>query len=236
MTSSPPPARPITRLRWHTLAMVRLRSTVVIAVVISAVALGTSVLSGFAPVTGDPGVTPITERQRASIRTTILDSRWSQVAGEYPEAIRPEVTVAPTVPDHDWASVIVQCLELGGIVADIVNGVPTYGSAGQSPLEVAVRYYLCEAGHPSESQVASHFTPAQSVALYDYYLRVVRPCLLTAGAPSPASPDRSAVASLAGLAGWNPYQVIWTRGMPATTLAYLQQRCPPTPAWLNLGP
>ena len=216
--------------------MVRLRSTVVIVGVIAAVVLGTTVLSGCVRVTSDSGSAPFTASQRASVRTMILDSKWSQVAGEYPEAIRPKVTMAPTVPDHGWASAIVQCLKSGGIVAYIVNGVPTYGSAGQTPLEVAVRYYLCEAGHPSESQVASYFTPAQSAALYDYYLRVVRPCLMSAGAPSPASPDRSAVVSLAGLAGWNPYQVIWTSSIPARTESYLEQRCPPIPAWLNLGP
>ena len=244
MKPNRPSARPITRLRWHTLAMVRLRSTVVIPVVIPvviaavivAVVLGNTALSGWVPVSTDSGAAHFSARERASIRTAILDSKWSQVVGEYPEAIRPTVTMALTVPDHEWASVMVQCLKSGGISAYIVNGSPTYGSAGQTPLEVAVRYYLCEAGHPSESQVASHFSPAQAAALYDYYLRVVRPCLLSAGAPSPASPDRSAVASLAGLAGWNPYQVIWTSSMSARTETYLEQRCPPIPAWLNLEP
>lgn len=212
--------------------MVRLRPVALTAAVLVAAAA----LSGCAPTDGDSGAAPLTDRQRASIRTTILDAKWSQVAAEYPEAIRPKVTMAPTVPDHDWPAAMVACLKSSGIVAYVTNGVPTYGSAGQTPLEVAVRYYGCEGAHPSESQVASYFTPAQSVALYDYYLQVVRPCLLTAGAPSPASPDRSAAEGLAGLAGWNPYQVIWTSSMPTTTLAYLQRRCPPTPSWLNLEP
>lgn len=212
--------------------MVRLREVVA---VVAAMAL-TVLLSGCMTVRVGAVADPLSGGQRAIIRSTILDSKWSQVAAEYPEAIRPAVTIAPTVADHDWAPAMVECLRSSGIQAYIENGDPIYGSAGQSPLEVAVRYYSCEAGHPSESQVASHFTAAQSTALYNYYLRVVRPCLLTAGAPTPASPDRSAAASVAGLAGWNPYQVIWTSGMPATTLAYLEQRCPPTPAWLNLEP
>ena len=177
---------------------------------------------------------PLGPLQRAIIRNSIIDSKWSQVAAEYPEALQPKITMAPTVSDHNWAPAIVKCLKTAGIVAYIENGAPIYGSAGQTPLEVAVTFYACEVGHPSESQVAAHLTRAQSGALYDYYLQVVRPCLLAAGAPSPASPDRSAASSLAGIAGWNPYQVIWTSSMAATTQAYLEQRCPPTPAWLNL--
>jgi hypothetical protein len=223
-------ARPITRLRWHTLAMVRTRG---ISAVVAALAVAI-LLSGCVQSSAGADASPLSALQRAIIRNSILDSKWSQVAADYPEAIRPAVTMSPTVADHDWAPAIVKCLRSGGIMAHTENGEPIYGSAGQSPLEVAVLYYSCGAGHPSESQVASHLTRAQSSALYDYYLRVVRPCLLTAGAPTPASPDRSAVASIAGLAGWNPYQVIWTSAMPATTQTYLEQRCPPTPAWLNL--
>ena len=212
--------------------MVRLRGVVA---ALSALAVAAMLSGCVAPSSGgDAG--PLSPLQRAIIRNSILDSKWSVVAAEYPEAIRPAVRMAPTVTDHDWAPEMVKCLGTAGIVAYIQNGVAVYGSAGQTPLEVAVRYYACEAGHPSESQVASHFSASQSTALYDYYLRVVRPCLLAAGAPSPASPDRSAVASLAGLAGWNPYQVIWTSSMPATTQSYLEQRCPPIPTWLNLGP
>ena len=212
--------------------MGRLRATAAIAAVVTAITL----LGGCVPVNGESGAVVFTDRQRASIRTTILDSKWSPVAAEYPEAIRPEVATMVTVPDHDWPDAMVECLRLAGIVAHVVNGNAVYGSAGQTPLEVAVSFYSCEAGHPAESQVASYFTPAQSAALYDYYLRIVRPCLLTAGAPSPASPDRSAAVGLAGLAGWNPYQVIWTSTITAQTRTYLEQRCPPTPTWLNLTP
>ena len=212
--------------------MGRLRAPAAIVAVVTAITL----LAGCVPVNRESGAVVFSDRQRASIRTSILDSKWSPVATEYPEAIRPEVTMMVTVSDHDWPDAMVECLRSAGIVAHVVNGNAVYGSAGQTPLEVAVGFYSCEVGHPAESQVASYFTPAQSAALYDYYLGVVRPCLLTAGAPSPASPDRSAVVGLAGLAGWNPYQVIWTSTITAQTRSYLEQRCPPTPTWLNLTP
>jgi hypothetical protein len=193
-------------------------------------------LSGCAAAPAVAPVSPLSDTERGSIRTAILNASWSDVAAQYPEAIRPPVRVQPTVADFDRSEAIVACLHSSGIIAAVSDGTVLYGnSTGQTQLEVAVAFYSCEASHPSQSQIAAYLNNSQSMALYNYYLSVVRPCLLTAGAPSPASPDRSAVAGLAGLAGWNPYQVIWTSGMPRTTIAYLERRCPPTPEWLDLG-
>jgi hypothetical protein len=183
------------------------------------------------------GEAPLSGSRRAAIRTELLDSAWAGIAADYPEAIRPKITMAPTVPDHDWAAEVVSCLASTGIVATEADGGVHYGSgSGRTQLEVAVEFYSCEAGHPAESQVAAKLTKKQSAALYDYYIDLVRPCLLSVGAPSPASPDRSAVEGLAGLAGYNPYQVIWTSGMSRQSVSYLESRCPPVPPWLNLEP
>jgi hypothetical protein len=199
------------------------------------VALAASVLL-LAGCAGGPAGSPISQAERESIRTDILDARWQPVADQYPEALRPRVVIAPTVPDHDWPAAVIGCLHrLGFVAVQSVGGVEYRNGRGKTPLEYAVALYSCEGSHPAESAVAARLGPRQSASLYGYYLNVVRPCLLLAGAPSPASPDRSAVESLAGLAGWNPYQVIWTSGIPASRLDYLEQRCPPVPVWLNLG-
>jgi hypothetical protein len=183
-----------------------------------------------------PSRPPLSGAERASIRADLLDSRWALVREQYPEAIRPAITVGPTIPDHGWPETVVRCLHGLGFVAVPSGGGVEYRSGGGKPqLEFAVARYSCEAAHPAESAVAAHLRSGQSAALYGYYLNVVRPCLLLAGAPSPVSPDRSAVVHLAGLAGWNPYQVIWTSGISDTALGYLEQRCPPVPVWLNLG-
>jgi hypothetical protein len=183
-----------------------------------------------------PASSPLSEAQRSSIRTELLDARWQPVSEEYPEALRPSVAIAPTVPDHDWPEAVIACLRgLGFVAVQSGGGVEYRNGLGKTPLEYAVALYACEGSIPAESAVAARLEPRQTASLYGYYLNVVRPCLLLAGAPSPASPDRSAVESLAGLAGWNPYQVIWTSGTPAARLDYLERRCPPVPAWLNLG-
>lgn len=198
-------------------------------------ALGASVLL-LSGCVGWPATSPISQAERDGIRTELLDALWQPVADQYPEAQRPGVAIASTVPDHDWPAVVIDCLHrLGYVAVQSAGGVEYRNGNGKTPLEFAVALYSCAGSHPAESWVAARLGPRQSASLYGYYLNVVRPCLLLAGAPSPASPDRSAVESLAGLAGWNPYQVIWTSGIPASRLSYLEQRCPPVPVWLNLG-
>ncbi|WP_222706651.1 hypothetical protein [Lacisediminihabitans profunda] len=199
------------------------------------VALAASVLL-LAGCSGGPATSPLSQADRVSIRTELLDARWQSVTDQYPEALRPRLSIAPTVPDHDWPAAVIVCLHrLGFVAVQSGGGVEYRNGRGKTPLEYAVALYTCEGSHPAESAVAARLGPRQSASLYGYYLNVVRPCLLLAGAPSPASPDRSAVESLAGLAGWNPYQVIWTSGVPASRLDYLERRCPPVPAWLDLG-
>lgn len=175
-------------------------------------------------------------KDKAAIRSRILDRNWETIASEYPEAIRPDIGNSRTVADHDWNDVMIACLRESGIVADASEGLVGYTrSNGQTQLEVAVHFYSCAASNQSVSEITPFLDRAKTLALYDYYLNTVRPCLLSIGANSPRSPDLSAARGPEGLGGWNPYQTIWVTGVSTQTVRYLEQRCPPTPAWLNLG-
>lgn len=175
-------------------------------------------------------------KDKATIRSRILDRAWATVQLEYPEAIRPDIRNSRTVSDHDWTDVMIGCLRASGIVADASEGLVGYTrSNGQTQLEVAVHFYSCAASNQSVSEVTPFLDKAKTMALYDYYLNTVRPCLLSVGAYSPPSPDLSAAKNPEGLGGWNPYQTVWVTGVSTQTVRYFEQRCPPTPAWLNLG-
>jgi hypothetical protein len=179
---------------------------------------------------------PMSDDQRAAIRSAILNLTWAEVEAQYPEAIRPQVSMGRTVPDHEWNDVVVACLRADGIVAQVSRGKVLYGSTeGQHQVDVAVIYYLCQASHPSESQVVWFLDETQTTALYDYYFDIVRPCLLSAGAPSQPSPPGAQAREAVALDGWNPYQLVWASGVAPEVLKYLEHRCPPVPAWLNLG-
>jgi hypothetical protein len=178
----------------------------------------------------------IDDRERATIRSHILNDLWGPVASQYPEAIRPVVSVARTVPNHEWAQTVVDCLRGQGITAGVVGGGVSYlSSSGQTQLEYAVANYTCSAQYPSESAVVRLLTPALAEADYRYQVTVVRPCLLIAGAPSPASPNRELADSINSLGRWNPFQVIWAGNYPRGAVRYWEQRCPPVPVWLDVA-
>ena len=203
----------------------------VVAVLLASAGL----LSACSPIVGSP----LTAADRAAVRSAILASAWRDVSAQYPEALRPEVVVSTTLADHEWRRQLVLCLRDRGITARLAEGQVTYSSSnGQPPLEVAVSFYSCTMSHPSVAVVQQYLDDAQSYALHNYYLNSVRPCLIAAGVPSPLPRLRSASETLSGLpvpSSWNPYEIVSASKISPVALGALEQRCPPIPAWLNLG-
>lgn len=182
---------------------------------------------------------PLSARERTHIRTALLESEWADVESQYPEAIRPPVQMSATVPDQVSSRPLVSCLSERGIEAFGSDGSITYGSSnGQTPLEVAVAFYSCRAGNPTTSQVSRYLDDLESYALHNYYVDSVRPCLLAAGAHSELpriSPAAQTLSGLPAASSWNPYSEVWASDPSPAALGFLEQRCPPVPAWLNLG-
>ncbi len=178
----------------------------------------------------------IDDRERAVIRSHILNDQWAVVASQYPEAIRPVVNVSRVVPDHEWAQTVVDCLRGQGINAEAVRGGVFYlSSSGRTQLEYAVENYACSARYPSQSSVVHLLNGALAAANYRYEITVVRPCLLIAGAPSPPFPSHELAGGVGAGGGWNPFELIWAGDYPAGTVRYWEERCPLVPAWLELA-
>ncbi len=186
-----------------------------------------------------PPPSPLSDAERAELRSQIVDGQWLPVARDYPEAVRPDIRNTAVVPDRDWPADIRTCMRDAGflVTVDSSTGVVSYeSSAGKTPLEYAVRRYSCGAQYVTVSDVTGRLTTKQYLSLMAYYLNAVRPCLLAAGAPSPAPPGRSAfVAGDAQGRTWNPFEELWSRHTSRYALGYLETRCPPVPSWLDLA-
>lgn len=184
-----------------------------------------------------PAVDPLGAGRRAQIRQAILDAHWAGVVRDYPDGLRPTVPTVRPVTDHDQPAVFFACMRASGVPASPTdNGFRYNSSLGQSLLEFEAVRYVCEASSPSESEVVSYLSGTSRAALFDYQSKVVRPCLLSVGAKSPAPPDGGPAYYLsAALAAWNPYMEILAAKPRSSTVAYLEQRCPPIPAWLDLS-
>ncbi|CAN5536223.1 hypothetical protein BH10ACT4_BH10ACT4_04030 [soil metagenome] len=199
-----------------------------------AIAVSMVLLAGCAAA---PAVDPLGAGRRAQIRQAILDAHWAGVVRDYPDGLRPTVPTVRPVTDHDQPAVFFACMRASGVPASPTdNGFRYNSSLGQSLLEFEAVRYVCEASSPSESEVVSYLSGTSRAALFDYQSKVVRPCLLSVGAKSPAPPDGGPAYYLsAALAAWNPYMEILAAKPRSSTVAYLEQRCPPIPAWLDLS-
>ena len=180
---------------------------------------------------------PLGPQRRQQIREAILDAHWAPIVADYPDALRPTVHSMKPVSDHDQPATVLACLRSTGIAASPTdNGFRYNSSLGQSQLEFEAVRYVCSASSPSESEVESYLSGSSRAALFDYQATIVRPCLLAAGAMSPAPPDGGPAYYLsAALAAWSPFMQILASKPRVGTVAYLEKRCPPLPAWLELA-
>jgi hypothetical protein len=176
---------------------------------------------------------PLSADDRARILTRIQDEAWSQV--DYPEALRPPVPAGATLADKDWIAAVVRCLRNVGF--EVTQRGLMFGylsSQGQTPLEFAVRSYVCSIKNPRLGAVAVYLDDDQLGIIYDYYTQIVRPCLLLAGESSPVPPERGEFVDRFFLYGWHPYDAVWEANPGADRLAEIERKCPPVPTWLNL--
>ena len=199
-----------------------------------AFAAGVLMLAGCATT---PPPDPLGPQRRVQIRQAVLDAHWADVVRDYPDALRPEVPTVRPVTDHDHPAVFFACMRASGVPASPTdNGFRYNSSLGQSRLEFEVVRYVCEAAAPSESEVVSYLSGTSRAALFDYQRTIVRPCLLSVGARSAAPPDEGQAYYLsAALAAWSPFGEILAAKPRPSAVAYLEQRCPPLPAWLDLS-
>jgi hypothetical protein len=151
---------------------------------------------------------PVSGAEARHIRSVLADRAWAPVAANYPEALRPEITVHQTVSDRDWPARMVSCLRAVGITAREEGGGVIYSSGGTTSVEFAVYYYSCQAAWPIQSQVSAFLKPRQLQALSSYYRNVVQPCRVVFGRDGTNSPPR---------------------------FGFAQRMCPSVPSWLNLN-
>jgi len=182
-----------------------------------------------------PPPAPVSAEDRARIRSEILESQWAPIAATYPEAVRPKSTVTHTVPDFEWATDVVGCLNRLGNSAKTTDGSFVYSStAGETAIDYAVVGYLCTSSWVKLSDVQGRLTGRQEGDFENFEIHQVRPCLLLAGARSSSPPTDIQASGLFDLAGWSPFDLVRAKASRAQ-LDYLEQRCPPIPVWMDLA-
>lgn len=198
------------------------------AIALACVAL----LAGCAPTAVDP----MNDQLRSAIRQDRADRAWDTVREQYPEALRPQITVGPVLDDMAWATATQKCFKDEGFI--VVRDGTTFqysSSQGQSPLQFAVAQYHCAIAEPSLSELAGYLDVNQLGALYDYYLERVQPCLALSGVTTSTPPSREQFEAGYGSTSWTPFLAVTkAKKTDVDHLTVLERACPPLPEWLHL--
>jgi len=196
--------------------------------------VGIIFLAGCAPTTRS---VELSSAERAAIRVDVQTQHWKVVTSQFPDATRPQVTVAHTAHDGNWQASMVECLRADGFTVLVDGRYFQFGrTAARTPEDFALVTYRCISRYPAAEEVMHFLDSDRLEALFRYYVGTVRPCLLVSGVPSGALRTwlrfpRSAETR----DSWNPYRLAWQSSLSVSRVSFIQQLCPPLPGWMDLA-
>jgi hypothetical protein len=201
---------------------------------------GALCLCALAGCASPPPPVPLSAAQRMERLQQGFDRYWQAIRGEYPDAVRPDVSIVQIQGTGTLAQLLRACLRKEGVVGLSVSldgtiGVTPAGSA-QGPQQLerqAIGLYSCSVQYPPRDLYDSFLSDSQLGALWDYYVGFLEPCLEFSGHGVSTAPGRREFID-GYYAGerWNPYNGISF----ASSLAGdgdILKRCPANPPWLK---
>lgn len=215
--------------------MVGVRSSRIVAVVAAAASLW--LLAGCAPA---PAPVPLTATQRVARLHAGFDSYWKTIADEYPDAVRPEVSIVQIQAGANLAQLLRSCLRSAGVTGMSVSSDGTIGvdratthPSVQELERQEIALYTCSVRYPRRDLYDSFLSDSQLGALWEYYVGFLEPCLEFSGHAVSVAPGRAAFISgyYEGVR-WNPYNGISFASNRLGDRDILR-RCPPRPRWLG---
>lgn len=128
---------------------------------------------------------------------------------QFPEADVPTVERVRFVELDEWAVVTASCLTDEGFYAEATsNGLSSSADPGQEQ-ELAVATYVCALKYPTNPRTNIPLNDDQKRFLYEYYTRVLTPCVEAEGFQVPPPPTQQSYIETYGNEGsWNPYALV----------------------------
>lgn len=205
------------------------RSRIAAILTVLTVSVGVGGCSGFVLLPAPPAPTLADADQPAAIEA-YLDGRWKGIVAMYPGAVRPDVDLVRIIEPNEWARMQESCVRDQGfdVTANNQGGI----SISEIPIEqqesLAIAQFACEAMYPVDLSWDLPLTDDELSYLYDYFTKVLTPCLESHGidVPEPSSRTTFVDSYVAGDA-WNPYvNVMGTRGVQ---WGDINKKCPQAP-------
>lgn len=157
------------------------------------------------------------------------DDLWERVVSEFPEAIRPDVSVVREVSLDGWPQAQADCLTSAGFPSRVDDGALSTSVEDAQREPYLIESYRCLVQFPLSPEYTTPLDADQLASLYDYFARDLVPCLESQGYEVGAVPTRqSFVERYYGEEPWTPYLIVGPT-VPLDDLAPLEKACPQLP-------
>jgi hypothetical protein len=173
----------------------------------AAVGLTVLVLSACA---AQPRPAPLTPEEVAAFEQQVDDDMWANTGLD--ESERPTLPRGPYVSSEESNRAVNAC----AAEMDV---------AGQS---AEFRFYVCYQATPMSPATLGYFSGEERLALYDYFQKMLIPCLELHGVHVQSAPPRWHTGEGPDRLAWHP---VWSLEIAGEQYQGLDDDCPPMPAW-----
>lgn len=116
--------------------------------------------------------------EKSSLTAQLLDTRWSALLLDHPEAVRPEVALVRYVWPSEWPQTQVACLQEQGVDATLAEDGSVALTALTAQKEATdLANYVCEAMYPLDPVANLPLNDSQLAYVYWYYTGPLTACL-----------------------------------------------------------
>lgn len=152
---------------------------------------------------------------------------------QFPDAEVPIVEKVRFVELDEWTAATASCLNDEGFDAEAVdNSLSSTAPAGQEE-PFAVATYVCALKYPINPRSNIPLNEDQIRYLYEYYTRVMTPCVEKEGFQVPEPPTQQSYIERYGQEGsWNPYELVAEAVSSEEDWQRINRLCPQVPTGL----
>ena len=150
---------------------------------------------------------------------------------EFPDAEVPTVARVRYVDLTEWAVAMAECLTEAGFASEEEDGSLLSAAPPGQEQPFAVATYTCTIKYPIDPRVNIPLNEDQIRYLYEYYTRVLTPCVEAEGYEVPDPPSQQTYQTQYGQPGsWNPYELVAEATTSDEEWQRINKLCPQVPS------
>lgn len=152
---------------------------------------------------------------------------------QFPDSIAPSVERVRFIELNEWPDVTAACMGDEGFDVQSDGGGVGGGAPYGQEQPFAIAMYVCALKYPINPRSNIELNEDQIRYLYEYYTRIMTPCVQAEGYEVPPAPSLQSYIGQYGQEGmWNPYELVALATSSEEEWQFINRKCPQTPSGL----